>query len=235
VRNGDLLDGQMADASVRLVNMRRRSMLERCWWVAALACSALFCWSASAQQGDAAQASQAVQQPAQSNVASQYIIGPGDTLQIFVWNHPELTVTVPVRPDGQLSTPLVENMPAAGKTASELARNLEGKLAEYVRSPTVNVIVTQPMSTFSQVKIIGQVAKPQAIPYRNGMTVMDVILAAGGLTEFAAGNRAKIVRTQDGKTQDMKVRLSDLVNKGDMKQNVAMQPGDVIVVPQSRF
>jgi polysaccharide export outer membrane protein len=163
------------------------------------------------------------------------VIGPGDTLQVFVWNHPELTVTVPVRPDGQISTPLVENMVAAGRTASELARNLESSLTEYVRSPTVNVIVTAPLSTFSQVKVVGQVGKPQALPYRDGMTVMDVVLAVGGLSEFAAGNRAKIVRQEGGKQRELRVRLSDLVNKGDMKQNLPMKAGDVLVVPQSRF
>jgi polysaccharide export outer membrane protein len=173
--------------------------------------------------------------PAASHAPNEYIIGPGDTLQVFVWNHPELSVTLPVRPDGQISTPLVENMPAAGRTASQLSRALEGKLSEYVRSPTVNVIVTQPLSTFSEVKIVGQVTKPQAMPFREGMTVMDVVLAAGGLSEFAAGNRAKIVRMTAGKEQDIKVHLSDLVNKGDMKQNVAMKPGDVLVVPESRF
>jgi polysaccharide biosynthesis/export protein len=178
---------------------------------------------------------QAAPEPASPGASNQYVIGPGDTLQVFVWNHPELTVTVPVRPDGQISTPLVENMHAAGQTPSQLARDLEGKLAEYVRTPTVNVIVTSPLSTFSQVKIVGQVAKPQALPYREGMTVMDVVLAAGGLGEFAAGNRAKIVRIQGGKQAEIRVRLSDLINKGDMKQNVAMQPGDVLVVPQSRF
>jgi len=171
-------------------------------------------------------------------VSPQYVIGPGDTLQVFVWNHPELTVVVPVRPDGQISTPLVENMVAAGKTASNLARDLETKLSEYVRSPTVNVIVTAALSTFSQVKAIGQVSKPQALPYREGMTVMDVVLACGGLNEFAAGNRAKIVRSGDGKggkNEEIRVRLSDLINKGDMKQNLKMRPGDVLVVPQSRF
>jgi polysaccharide export outer membrane protein len=154
---------------------------------------------------------------------------------VFVWNHPELTVTVPVRPDGQISTPLVENMHAAGQTASQLARDLEGKLAEYVRSPTVNVIVTSPLSIFSQVKIVGQVARPQALPYHEGMTVMDVVLAAGGLSEFAAGNRAKVVRTEGGKQVEIRVRLSDLINKGDMKQDLTMKPGDVLLVPQSRF
>ncbi len=173
--------------------------------------------------------------PGAQTAQKQYIIGPGDSLQVFVWNHPELSVTLPVRPDGQISTPLVENMPAAGHTASELARALEGRLSEYVRSPTVNVIVTQPLSIFSEVKVVGQVTKPQAMPFREGMTVMDVVLAAGGLSEFAAGNRAKIVRMSGGRAQDIKVRLSDLVNKGDMKQNVVMKPGDVLVVPESRF
>jgi polysaccharide export outer membrane protein len=173
--------------------------------------------------------------PASPDASPQYVIGPGDTLQVFVWNHPELTVTVPVRPDGQISTPLVENMVAAGRTASELARNLESSLTEYVRSPTVNVIVTTPLSTFSQVKVVGQVGKPQALPYRDGMTVMDVVLAVGGLGEFAAGNRAKIVRQEGGKQRELRVRLSDLVNKGDMKQNLPMKAGDVLVVPQSRF
>ena len=167
--------------------------------------------------------------------ASQYVIGPGDTLNIFVWNHPELTVQIPVRPDGQISTPLVENMVAAGKTPSQLARDLEEKLTEYVRSPTVNVIVTTPLSTFSQVKVIGQVAKPQAISYHEGMKVMDAILAAGGLSQFAAGNRAKIVRTEGGKEKEIRVRVDDLFNKGDLSQNLALQPGDVVVVPQSRF
>lgn len=166
---------------------------------------------------------------------NQYVIGPGDTLNVFVWNHPELSVLIPVRPDGQISTPLVENMVAAGKTPSQLARDHEEKLTEYVRSPTVNVIVTAPLSTFSQVNVIGQVAKPQQLPYHEGMKVMDAILAAGGLGQFAAGNRAKIVRTEGGKDKEIRVRLDDLFNKGDLSQNLALKPGDVLVVPQSRF
>jgi polysaccharide export outer membrane protein len=174
--------------------------------------------------------------PAQTAPAdNQYVIGPGDTLNIFVWNHPELTVQIPVRPDGQISTPLVENMVAAGKTPSRLARDLEEKLTEYVRSPTVNVIVTTPLSTFSQVKVIGQVAKPQALSYHEGMKVMDAILAAGGLSQYAAGNRAKIVRTEGGKEKEIRVRAEDLFNKGDLSQNLALKPGDVVVIPQSRF
>ena len=170
-----------------------------------------------------------------AGVDSSYIIGPGDVLQVFVWRQPDLSVTVPVRPDGKISTPLVEDIIAVGKTPSELAREMEKVLSEYVRSPQVNVIVATPISTFSQVKVIGQVAKAQAIPYREGITALDAVLAVGGLAPFAAGNRAKIVRTENGKPREIKIKLDDLVNKGDMRQNLALKPGDVLVVPESRF
>jgi polysaccharide biosynthesis/export protein len=168
-------------------------------------------------------------------LSPDYVIGPGDTLQVFVWRNPDLTVTVPVRPDGKISTPLVEDMVAVGKTPSGLARDIEKALAVYVKSPQVNVIVTIPASAFSQVKIVGQVLHPQALPYRKGMTVLDAVLAVGGLTQFAAGNRAHVVRNLNGKMQEFKVKLSALVNDGDMTQNLALQPGDVLVVPESRF
>jgi polysaccharide export outer membrane protein len=168
-------------------------------------------------------------------VAPDYRIGPGDTLQIFVWRNPELTQSVPVRPDGKISTPLVEDMVAVGKTPSQLARDVEQVLAEYIRSPQVNVIVTNPLSAFSQVKVIGQVTNPQSLPFREGMRVLDAILAAGGLTEFAAGNRGKIVRKVDGKDTELRVKVEDLVNRGDMKHNLELKPGDVVVVPQSFF
>jgi polysaccharide export outer membrane protein len=168
-------------------------------------------------------------------VSPNYIIGPGDTLQVYIWRNPELTSTVPVRPDGKISTPLVEDMIAVGKTPSELARDIEKVLSEFVRSPQVNVIVTEPKSTFSQVKVIGQVSTPQALAYRDGMTVLDAILAVGGLAPFAAGNRAKVIRTQDGKRQEFKVKLDNVVNKGDMATNIALKPGDVLVVPESVF
>lgn len=173
--------------------------------------------------------------PAQSSVSNDYVIGPGDTLQVFVWRNPELTTTVPVRPDGKISTPLVEDMVAVGKTPSELARDIETVLSEYVRSPQINVIVTQPASALSQVQVIGQVVRPAPIPYRDGLTVLDAVLAVGGLGPFAAGNRAKIVRTENGKQREIKVKISDLVNDGDLRQNLKLQPGDVVVVPQSRF
>lgn len=167
--------------------------------------------------------------------AADYLIGPGDTLQVFVWRNPELSTTVPVRPDGRISTPLVEDMTAVGKTPTQLARDIEKVLAEYVRSPQVNVIVTQPQSAFSQVKVIGQVLKPAPVPFREGMTVLDAVLAVGGLTNFAAGNRARLVRTQDGKQLEIPIKLDSLMNKGDMSQNLKLQPGDVLVVPESRF
>jgi polysaccharide export outer membrane protein len=167
-------------------------------------------------------------------VNPNYVIGPGDTVQVFVWRNAELSVTVPVRPDGKISTPLVEDMVAVGKTSSQLARDIEKVLAEYVRAPQVNIIVTNPVSTFSQVRVIGQVTNPQAVPYREGLTALDAILAVGGLTEFAAGNRAKIVRkNQAGKTVEIKIKLEALVKKGRMAENKDLQPGDVIIVPES--
>ena len=164
-----------------------------------------------------------------------YVIGPGDALQIFVWRNPELTTSVPVRPDGKISTPLVEDMPAVGKTPTQLARDIEKVLAVYVKQPQVNVIVTQPASAYSQVKVIGQVLHASAVPYREGMTVMDAVLAVGGLTTFAAGNRAQLVRTIDGKQIELHVKLDALLNHGDMSQNLPVRPGDVLVVPESRF
>jgi len=168
-------------------------------------------------------------------VSANYIIGPGDQIQVFVWRNPELTATVPVRPDGKVSTPLVEDMVAIGKTPSQLARDIEVVLGEYVRSPQVNIIVTEPVSAFSQVRVIGQVARPQGVAYREGMTVLDAVLAVGGLAPFAAGNRAKIIRTENGKQHEIKVRLDNVMNKGDLASNITLQPGDVVVVPESVF
>jgi polysaccharide biosynthesis/export protein len=170
---------------------------------------------------------------ASPTVAPDYVIGPGDVLQVFVWRNPELSVTVPVRPDGKVSTPLVEDMVAVGKTPSTLARDIEKILAEYIRSPQVNVIVTTPVGTLSQVKAVGQVKAPQGVPFREGMRVLDLLLAAGGMTDFAAGNRAKIVRNVEGKASEVRVRLADLINKGDMSQNLPLKAGDVLVVPES--
>lgn len=190
--------------------------------------------AASAPDAPVAAAAVPLAVPAPS-VTPDYIIGPGDTLQVFVWRNPEITTTVPVRPDGKISTPLVEDMTAVGKTPTELARDVEKVLAEYVRSPQVNIIVTQPMSTYSQVRIIGQVARPQALAYREGMTVLDAVLQVGGLAPFAAGNRSKVIRTENGVQREIKVKLDRVVNSGDLTTNVALKPGDVLVVPESKF
>ena len=176
--------------------------------------------------------SQAVAKAADSN----YIIGPGDTLEVFVWRNPDLSVTVPVRPDGKISTPLVEDMVAVGKTAPQLSRDMEKVLSEYVRVPKVNIIVTTAASAFSLVKIVGQVQHPAALPYREGMRVLDAVLAVGGLTQFASGNRARIVRVLgNGQQVIIHIKLADLVNNGDVRENVSLKPGDVLVVPQSIF
>jgi polysaccharide export outer membrane protein len=170
-----------------------------------------------------------------TSVPADYRIGPGDTLKVYVFQNEELSATVPVRPDGKISTPLVEDMVAVGKSPSQLARDIEKSLAEYVKTPKVNVVVMVAASVFSQVKVIGQVKTPQALAYRDGMKVLDAVLAVGGLGQFAAGNRAHIVRTENGKEIEIKVKLDALVNSGDMKQNLPLKPGDVLVVPETRF
>jgi len=167
---------------------------------------------------------------------TNYQIGPGDRLDIFVWRNPEISTVVPVRPDGKISTPLVEDMVAVGKTPSELARDMEKVLATYIKTPTVNVIVTQFRGAFEeQIRVVGQAANPQTVPYQEGMTVLDVMIAVGGLGPFAAGNRAKLVRKVDGDTREYRIRLNDLLDKGEIEHNVVMQPGDVLIIPESFF
>jgi polysaccharide export outer membrane protein len=165
-----------------------------------------------------------------------YVIGPGDGLQIFVWGHDDLSMAVPVRPDGEISTPLVEDMQAAGRTPTELARAIETALAEYIRSPTVTIIVQQFVGEYErQIRVVGQATQPQALNYRDGMTLLDVMIHVGGLSEFASGNKAKIVRRQNGEETIIEVRINDLLNKGRMDQNVRMVPGDVLIIPESVF
>jgi polysaccharide export outer membrane protein len=165
-----------------------------------------------------------------------YLIGPGDNLNIMVWRNPDVSMTVPVRPDGKITTPLVEDLPASGKTSSQLARDIEKALAKYIQDPIVTVIVTGFIGPYSeQIRVIGQAAKPQALPYRDNMTLVDVLIAVGGLTPFADGNGASIIRIIDGKQQQFKVLLKDLINDGDMSANVSMRPGDVLIIPESFF
>jgi polysaccharide export outer membrane protein len=167
----------------------------------------------------------------------QYIIGPGDQLGISVYRAPELSVpSLPVRPDGRISMPLIPDIVAAGKTPTQLGSELQEKLKEYVKDPIVTVMVTSFVGPFSrQVRVIGEATEPQAIPYRDHMTVLDVMIAVKGLTKYAAGNSAVIARDVDGKRTSIKVHLSDLLKDGDIDQNVEMQPGDTLIIPQSWF
>jgi polysaccharide export outer membrane protein len=184
----------------------------------------------------AAPATATIARTASDADTSNYVVGPGDTIQVFVWRNPELSTTVPVRPDGKVSTPLVEDVVAVGKTPSQLARDIETRLSEYIRSPQVNVIVTAAQSAYSQITVIGRVKTPKTVPYREGMTLLDVILAVGGLDDFAAGNRAKLIRkTAEGKTTEHRLHLADLVKSGQLRDNMMLQPGDVLLVPESRF
>lgn len=176
--------------------------------------------------------------PAPSTAASpdyRYVIGPLDTVNVVVWRNPELSGAVAVRPDGRISTPLVEDIQALGRNPVELARDLEKALAKYIRDPQVTVMVTNfAGSSSEQIRIVGEAAKPQAIPYRQNMTVLDVMILVGGLTDFADGNRAVLVRGAEQNKQ-YSVRLSDLVRRGDISANVDVRPGDVLIIPQSWF
>jgi len=165
-----------------------------------------------------------------------YLIGPGDEVQIFVWRNPEVSQSVTVRPDGKISTPLVEDLQASGKTPTQLARDLEKALETYIRQPIVTVIVAGGIGPYSeQIRVVGQAAKPQAIAYKRRMTLLDVMIAVGGLTEFADGNNAKIVRVVDDQQKEYLARADDLLNDGDINANIDMLPGDILIIPESWF
>jgi polysaccharide export outer membrane protein len=176
--------------------------------------------------------------PAPNDAASpdyNYIIGPGDSLNILVWRNPELSQTVPVRPDGKITTALVEDLPAMGKDPSTMARDIEKALSKFIREPVVTVIVTGFVGPYSeQIRVIGEASKPQTLPYRQKMTLLDVMIAVGGMTDFADGNRATILRTSENNKQ-YSVRLKDLIKRGDVSANVDVKPGDVLIIPQSYF
>lgn len=170
------------------------------------------------------------------SAAHDYLIGPGDVVSIAVWRNPEVSQSVPVRPDGKITTPLVQDLNASGKTSTELARDIEKALEKFIQQPIVTVIVTSFVGPYSeQIRVIGQAAKPQALPYRERMSLMDVMIAVGGVTEFAAGNKAVLIRTVDGKQEKYAVRLNDLIKSGDLSANIHVRPGDVIVIPESFF
>ena len=164
----------------------------------------------------------------------EYVIGPLDTVNIIVWRNPELSMTVPVRPDGKVTTPLVDDLPALGKTPTALARDIEKALGKYIRDPVVSVVVTTFVGPSSeQIRVIGEAAKPQILAYRKNMTLLDVMIAVGGLSDFADGNKATIYRVAD--QGQYSVRVQDLVKRGDISANVDMRPGDILIIPQSWF
>ena len=165
-----------------------------------------------------------------------YLIGPGDSIDVFVWRNPEVSGSFPVRPDGKMTMNLVEDLPASGKTPTKLARDIEKALSKYIQDPIVTVIVAGGVGPFSQqIRIVGQATTPQAINYRENMTLIDVMIAVGGITDFAAGNKATILRTVEGKQQQLGVKLEDLTKGGDISANVEMRPGDVLIIPESLF
>ncbi len=174
--------------------------------------------------------------PASSLPSAEYRIGPGDALNIFVWRNPELTLTVPVRPDGRLSIPLVEDVVAIGKSPTTLAREFEERLSKYVKEPLVTVIVEGFVGPIpEQIRVIGEAAQPRALPYRADMTVLDVMIAVGGLTKYAAGNDSVIIRTAQGEQNTYSVHLNSLIRDGEIENNVALRPGDILIIPQRLF
>ncbi len=212
----------------------RRSNLVFPTWAAAFAALVL----AGCDAGPAP-VTAAAPAPTAASVADNqiYVIGPGDNLRIFVYQAPDLSGSVAVRPDGRISVPLVGDVMATGKNPTQLAKELEVALAKYVRSPTVTVIVNSFVGPLDrQIRVIGEATQPRALYYREGMTVLDVLIECGGLTKFAAGNRAVINRRNpDGTSQQIRVHLSDLIKDGDISANVVMQPGDTLIIPQSWF
>jgi polysaccharide export outer membrane protein len=174
--------------------------------------------------------------PDEKYLSHDYIVGPGDNVDVIVWRNPEVSMSVPVRPDGKITTPLVEDLQASGKTSTQLARDIEQALSKYIQQPVVTVVVTEFVGPYTeQIRVVGEAIKPQALPYREEMTLMDVLIEVGGMTDFAAGNKARIIRVVDGKQQQFSVRLDDLIRDGDISANVPMRQGDVLVIPESFF
>jgi polysaccharide export outer membrane protein len=209
--------------------MRSNFVLGRAWIRLTLAAAAVLLASFAANPAAAQAAGASVD-------TAKYIIGPGDVLQISVWHNPELSTSAPVRPDGRISTPLVTDVVAAGRTPEDLGHDIEARLKKYVSDPIVTVMVSNFVGPYSQqIRIVGEAATPKSIPYLAHMTALDAMIASGGLTAYASGNRAKLVRSVGGKQVSTTLRLSDLLKDGDLSANTDLQPGDIIIIPQSFF
>jgi polysaccharide export outer membrane protein len=209
-------------------NESRRTRYLKCLTAAGIVILAAGCADNTAAPGHMNQA--------KSGSDYNYVIGPGDQLQLFVWKSPELSTTATVRPDGKISIPLIEDIQAAGRTPTSLGHDIRDRLAEYVHDPIVTVMPMLFVGPFDhQIRVIGEAVKPRAFSYRADMTVLDVMIEVGGLTTFAAGNRAEIVRKVDGKQEILTVRLDSLVKDGDVTANVPMVAGDILIIPESWF
>ena len=206
-------------------------------WLPALALSlSLTQFAGCVTDRTAREAAQLPPATGDARYATRYRIAPGDSVQIFVWRNPEVSTSVPVRPDGLLSAPLLEEVPAAGKTPAELARDLESELSVYLRDPLVTVIVNGFVGTYrEQIRVVGEATTPKALLYRDSMTLLDVMVETGRLTEFADGNKALLVRVEEGRQQEYRLRLDDLLRDGDITANVDMKPGDIIIIPEAWF
>lgn len=204
------------------------TIARRFWMIVAVLAASLGIASCSTPYED-------VDQEITANVdTGDYIIGPLDMVEVFVWRAPDVSVRVPVRPDGKISTPLVEDMQASGKTPTQLARDLETELRTYLQDPVVTVIVHQFQGPLNQqVRVVGEAAQPVSVPYRSEMTVLDVMIAVGGLTQFADGNAAVLIRGRGEDQRAMRVRLDDLMRQGDISANAPVAPGDIILIPES--
>jgi polysaccharide export outer membrane protein len=219
--------------SMRHKNSNRAARAALC---AGIAAAALTGCASGASSGPELPSANFVQN--QEGPGEEYVIGPLDELTIFIWRNPELGAKVQVRPDGRITTPLITDMPAVGKTPTMLAQDIKLQLSQFIKDPIVSVIVNNFSGTYSQqVRIMGATEKPAAIPFRANMTVLDAMIAVGGLSEYAAGNKARLVRYDrgTGKQREYALRLNDLIKKGDIRANVRLQPGDVIIIPESFF
>lgn len=213
----------------------RSGIAPRCLLLAALAASSLSAFAGAKERNTLPPAAYVA---SKEQPGEEYVIGPLDQLNIFVWRNPELSSKVQVRPDGRITTPLVNDMPAVGKTPAILAADMKKALGEYVKDPIVSVIVENFSGTYSQqVRVVGATEKPASIPYRANMTLLDAMISVGGLSQYAAGNKAKLVRYDrgTGKSQEYGLQISSLLKKGDSRANVRLEPGDVIIIPESMF
>ena len=219
------------------INMQNgtRPMHRRWIWLAMVSLSCLLAACATTDYPELEPSSTSIDQQAVGD-GYEYVIGPGDTLDIFVWGYPDLSVSLPVRPDGRITTRLVEDMQAAGKTPTSLARDIEGQYESYVKKPIVTITVSEFIGTTSQqVRVVGGGLEPRTVPYAKNMTLLDLMITIGGIGEFSEGNRAVLIRKIDDKDTQFRARIDDLLNKGDISANVTLYPGDILMIPESWF